>query len=90
MNHEHRQVANSILSRLKDGEEFSQSVIRTALIDAGDLTPDRGQGLDQALQEKNLGGGESRGISGVAANLIRLSEKAWSESRGRIAETNEQ
>jgi hypothetical protein len=52
MNYEHRQVANSILSRFKDGEEFSQSVIRTALIDAGDLAPDRSKGLDQAVQKK--------------------------------------
>ena len=89
MNHEHRQVANSILSRLKDGEEFSQSVIRTALIDAGDLAPDRGEGLDQAVQEEDQGGGESRSLSVVASNLIRLSEKAWSESRGRLAETHE-
>lgn len=88
MTHE-RLVANSILSRLKDGEEFSQSVIRTALIDAGDLAPDRGQGLDQALQEEDSGGGESRSISLVAANLIRLSEKAWTESRGRLAEAHE-
>lgn len=88
MTHE-RLVANSILSRLKDGEEFSQSVIRTALIDAGDLAPDRGQGLDQALQEKDLGGRESRSLSVVASNLIRLSEKAWSESRGRLAEAHE-
>ena len=89
MNHEHRQIANSILSRLKDGEEFSQSVIRTALIDAGDLAPDRGKGLDQAVQEENQGGGESRGISVVATNLIRLSETAWAESCGRLTETHE-
>ena len=89
MNHEHRQIANSILARLKDGEEFSQSVIRTALIDAGDLAPDRGQGLDQAIQEEDQGGGESRSLSVVATNLIRLSEKAWSESRGRLAEAHE-
>ena len=88
MNHE-RLVANSILARLKDGEEFSQSVIRTALIDAGDLAPDRGQGLDQALQKEDLGGRESRSLSVVASNLIRLSEKAWSESRGRLAEAHE-
>jgi len=80
MNHEHRQIANSILSRLKDGEEFSQSVIRTALIDAGDLAPDRGQGLDQTLQEEDSGGRESRSISLVAANLIRRSKAAWAES----------
>ena len=84
-----RLVANSILSRLKDGEEFSQSVIRTALIDAGDLAPDRGEGLDQTVQEKDQGGGKSRSLSVVATNLIRLSEKAWSESRGRLAEAHE-
>ena len=80
MNHE-RLVANSILARLKDGEEFSQSVIRTALRDAGDLAPDRGQGLDQALQEEDSGGGEISCISMVAADLIRLSEKAWTSRR---------
>jgi len=80
MNDEHRQIANSILSRLKDGEEFSQSVIRTALRDAGDLAPNRGQGLDQAVQEENSGSGQSRSISLVVANLIRRSEAAWAES----------
>lgn len=79
MNHE-RLVANSILSRLKDGEEFSQSVIRTALIDAGDLADDGSQGLDQAVQEEDSGKGKSRGISLVAENLIRRSKASWAES----------
>ena len=81
MNNEHRKIANSILSRLKDGEQFSQSVIRTALRDTGDLTDDGSEGLDQAVQEENQGGGQSRSLSLVAENLIRLSEKAWDESR---------
>ena len=89
MNHEHRKIANSILSRLKDGEEFSQSVIRTALKDAGDLAPDQGERLDQALQEEDSGSGQSRNISLVAENLVRHSQAAWSESRGRLAETHE-
>ena len=89
MNHEHRQVANSILSRLKDGEEFSQSVIRTARRDAGDLAPNRGEGLDQAVQEEDQGERQSRGIGMVASNLIRLSKTAWAESRGRLTETHE-
>ena len=80
MNHEHRQIANSILARLKDGEEFSQSVIRAALRDAGDLAPDRGEGLDQALQEEDSGSGQSRGIGMVAENLIRRSKASWAES----------
>ena len=89
MIYEHRQIANSILSRLKDGEEFSQSVIRTALRDAGDLAPNRGEGLDQAVQEEDQGGGESRSLSVVATDLVRLSETAWSKSCGRLAETHE-
>jgi len=89
MNHEHRQVANSILSRLKDGEEFSQSVIRTALTDTGDLAPVGSKGLDQAVQEEDQGEGQNRSMGMVAENLIRLSEKAWDESRKRLAEANE-
>ena len=88
MTHE-RLVANSILSRLKDGEEFSQSVIRTALIDAGDLADDGSKGLDQALQEEDSGGGQNRSISLVAENLVRHSQAAWSESNGRLAEAHE-
>ena len=89
MNHEHRQIANSILSRLKDGEEFSRSTIDQALRDTGDLAPIGSKGLDQAVQEEDSGGGKSRSLSVVATNLIRLSEKAWSESRGRFAEAHE-
>jgi len=90
MNHEHRQIANSILSRLKDGEQFSQSVIRRSLEITGDIATDRSAGVDQTVQEESQGGGESRSMGMVAANLIRLSEKTWSESRERITETNEQ
>jgi len=81
MNHEHRQIANSILDRFKDGEEFSQSAIDQALRDTGDLAPDGGEVLDQAVQEKSQGGGSVRSISMVAENLIRLSEKAWTTRR---------
>ena len=81
MNHEHRQIANSILARLKDGEEFSQSVIRTALVDSGDLAPIGSQGVDQEVQEEGEGGRSVRSIRMVAENLIRLSEKTWSNRR---------
>jgi hypothetical protein len=89
MNHEHRQIANSILSRLKDGEEFSRSTIDQALRDTGDFASVRSEGLDQAVQEEDSGGGQSRSMGLVAENLIRLSKKAWSESRGRFAEAHE-
>ena len=81
MNNEHRQIANSILDRFKDGEEFSQSAIDQALRDSGDITPNGGEVLDQAVQEESQGGGSVRSISMVAENLIRLSEKAWTTRR---------
>jgi len=80
MIYEHRQIANSILARLKDGEEFSQSVIRTALTDTGDLAPIGSEGVDQAVLGKCNQDWQNRSISMVAENLIRFSEAAWTES----------
>ena len=68
MNHEHRKIANSILARLKDGEQFSQSVIRTALRDTGDLADDGSEGLDQAVRNENQGGWQERSLRLVAKN----------------------
>jgi hypothetical protein len=81
MNNEHRQIANSILARLKDGEQFSQSAIDQALRDTGDLAPIGSKVLDQAVQEENDGGGENRSMVMVADNLVRLSKKTWTTRR---------
>ena len=81
MNHEHKQIANSILARLKDGEQFSQSAINQALRDTGDLAPIGSAGVDQALQEESQGGGENRSMVMVAENLVRLSKKTWTTRR---------
>ena len=90
MNHEHRKIANSILARLKDGEEFSPATVRRSLELTGDIAPIGSAGVDQAVQEESQGGGQSRSMGMVAENLVRLSEKAWSKSSERITETNEQ
>lgn len=76
-----RKTANNILDRHKDGEEFSQSVIRTALRDTGDLATDGSPGMAQEIPQEGDGGGESRSIGLVAQNLVRLGEKAWSRRR---------
>ena len=81
MNNEYRQIANSILARLKDGEQFSQSAIDQALRDTGDLAPIGSKVLDQAVQEENDGGGENRSMVMVADNLIRLNKKTWTTRR---------
>ena len=81
MNHEHRKIANSILARLKDGEQFSQSAIDQALRDTGDLAPIGSTVLDQAVQEENDGGGENRSMVMVADNLVRLNKKTWTTRR---------
>jgi hypothetical protein len=81
MNNEHRQIANSILARLKDGEQFSQSAIDQALQNTGDLAPIGSKVLDQAIQEENDGGGENRSMVMVADNLVRLNKKTWTTRR---------
>lgn len=86
---EYRKLGNQLLDKLKDGEQFSRLDIDRALRDTGDIAPMRSKGMDQALPQESDGGGESRSISMVAENLVRLSEKAWAESRRRLAETDE-
>lgn len=81
MNHEHRKIANSILARHKDGEQFSQSAIDQALRDTGDLAPIGSKVLDQAVQEESDGGGENRSMVMVADNLVRLNKKTWTTRR---------
>ena len=81
MNHEHRQIANSILARLKDGEEFSPAIVRRSLELTGDIAPIGSEVLDQAVQEESNGGGQSRSMVMVAENLVRLSKKAWTTRR---------
>jgi len=81
MSNEQRQVANSILARHKDGEQFSQSAIDQALRDTGDLAPIGSAGVDQAVQEESQGGGGNRSMVMVANNLIRLSKKTWTTRR---------
>ena len=84
-----RATANQLLDKLKDGEKFSRLDVNRALRDAGDLAPDGCEGMDQAVSQESDGGWESRSIRVVAENLVRLSEKAWAESRRKLAETNE-
>ena len=63
---ENRKLANQLLDRLKDGEKFSRLDVNRALRDAGDLAPDGGKGMDQAVSEEGDGGWESRSLSMVA------------------------
>lgn len=75
-----RATANRLLDQLKDGGQFSRVDIDRALTATGDIETDRCAGMDQEIPQESDGGGESRGISMVAENLVRLSEAAW-ESR---------
>jgi hypothetical protein len=73
----------------RTGNNLANLPLTKRLRDTGDIAPIGGTGLDQALQEESYGGGENRSMVMVAENLVRLSKTAWSESRGRLAETHE-
>lgn len=81
MSNEQRQVANSILDRHKDGEQFSAVTVTRSLEITGDITAIRSTGLDQAVQEESQGGGSVRSMVMVAENLVRLNKKTWTTRR---------
>lgn len=81
MNHEHRKIANSILARLKDGEQFSLATVRRSLEITGDLAPIGSEGLVAEIQKESQGGGEIGSLCMVADNLVRHSKKTWTTRR---------
>ena len=78
MNHEQ---ANQILDRAKEGQQFSPFVISRALALTGDIDPDRGGGMGEALQEKDNGVWEKRSLLLVANHTARHYQAARPESR---------
>ena len=73
--------ANQILDRIKEGQQFSPFVIDRALSLTGDIDPDRGGGMGEALQEKDDGVWEKRSVLLVANHIGRHNQTAGPESR---------
>ena len=73
--------ANQILDRAKEGQQFSPFVIDRALELTGDIDPDRGGGMGEALSEESNGVWEKRSLLLVANNIARHYEAARPESR---------
>ena len=78
---ENRKLANQLLDKRKDGEEFSRLDIDTALRDSGDIASDGSEGMDQEIPQESNGGGENRGFGLVVAELGKVNQKAWSTRR---------
>jgi hypothetical protein len=78
---ENRKRANQLLDKLKDGDQFSQHDIDTALRDAGDIASDGSEGIYQEIPQESDGGGESQGFGLVVAELGKVNQKTWSTRR---------
>jgi hypothetical protein len=81
--------ANQILDRAKEGQQFSPFVIDRALELTGDIDPDRGGGMGEALQEKDNGVWESQSVLLVANYIRRHYKETRSESSRGFTPTNE-
>ena len=81
--------ATKILDQAKEGQQFSLFVIDRALALTGDIDPDRGSGMGEALQEKDNGVWESRSVSLVANYIRRHYKETRSESRRGFTPSDE-
>lgn len=81
--------ANQILDRAKEGQQFSFFVIHRALCLTGDIDPDRSNGMDEALQEKDNGAWESRSVQLVANYIRRHYQETGPESGRGFTSTHE-
>lgn len=63
--------ANQILDRAKEGQQFSPFVIDRALELTGDIDPDRGGGMGEALSKEGDGVWEKRSVLLVANHIGR-------------------
>ena len=81
--------AKAILDRVRDGVAYPRHTIDKALEMTGDIDghikgmdeDNRGEGVDQAVSQESIGGGETRSRWVVADDLIRHSKKTWSRRR---------
>ena len=81
--------ANKILDRAKEGQQFSPFVIDRALCLTGDIDPDRGGGMGEALSEEGDGDWEKRSLLLVAIHIRRHFEAARPESRPGFTSADE-
>lgn len=81
--------ANQILDRAKEGQQFSPFVIDRALCLTGDIDPDRGGGMGEALSKEGDGVWEKRSLLLVANYTARHYQAARPESRRGFTPTNE-
>jgi len=81
--------ATRILDRAKEGQQFSPFVINRALALTGDIDPDRGGGMGEALSEENDGMWEKRSLLLVANHIARHYEAARPESSRGFTPTDE-
>jgi len=86
MNHDQ---ANRILDRTREGWQFSEFVINRALELTGDIDPDRGSGMGEALPEKGDGGWDKRSVLLVANHIGRHNQTARPESSREFTATHE-
>lgn len=69
--------SKSLLDRRREGQEFSLADINRALEDAGDLAPDRGCGMEDAVCQEINRDWDSQSTQLVGRYQARATKKAW-------------
>jgi len=67
----------SLLDKRREGQEFSLTDINRALRNAGDLAPDRSEGMDSPIPIESEAVGAAEGAGLVAGCKDEPEEAAW-------------
>ena len=69
--------SKSLLDKRREGQEFSLADINRALQDAGDLAPDRGCGMEDAVCQEINRDWDSQSTKLVERYQTRTTKEAW-------------
>lgn len=69
--------SKSLLDRRREGQEFSLADINRALQDAGDLAPDRGCGMEDAVCQESSRDWDTQSKKLVGRYQTRSTKEAW-------------
>jgi len=67
----------SLLDKRREGQEFSLADINRALRDAGDLEPERSEGVDKTLSQETTRAGQAGSPSMVGRCQDGHQKKTW-------------
>jgi len=86
-----KEIANTLLDKVRDGQQFSFEQISAALYATGDIyAAVRGEGMEKTLRDESEGTGQGEGPELVDCRQERHSQDSWPGWSRYLTAGNEQ